>query len=233
MAEYKKMKLEDVFADIEKIMGADASDEEKSMQLRKKAASAYEQEDDPAAAAYYDEAIALGCVEADMLPEILFRGGVSFAKLDEKKSFELLKRAAELGHVKAMLNLAVCYQKGVGTSKNEKECYKWALAAANAGDIEAMYICALCSEQGFGTKKDPTEAFARFKRAPKQALLMQCIKPRSTTTAARVPSAIRRRRLNGSKTRPKWVIPTRSTILPCAMQTARERRPIPRRPSAG
>ena len=36
MAEYKKMKLEDVFADIEKIMGADASDEEKSMQLRKK-----------------------------------------------------------------------------------------------------------------------------------------------------------------------------------------------------
>ena len=75
MAEYKKMKLEDVFADIEKIMGADASDEEKSMQLRKKAASAYEQEDDPAAAAYYDEAIALGCVEADMLPEILFRGG--------------------------------------------------------------------------------------------------------------------------------------------------------------
>lgn len=222
MAEYKKMKLEDVFADIEKIMGADASDEEKSMQLRKKAASAYEQEDDPAAAAYYDEAIALGCVEADMLPEILFRGGVSFAKLDEKKSFELLKRAAELGHVKAMLNLAVCYQKGTGAAKNEKECYKWALAAANAGDIEAMYICALCSEQGFGTKKDPTEA-----------LLMQCIKPRSTTTAARVPSAIRRRRLNGSKTQPKWVIPTRSTILPYAMQTARERRPIRRRPSAG
>lgn len=36
MAEYKKMKLEDVFADIERIMGADASDEEKSMQLRKK-----------------------------------------------------------------------------------------------------------------------------------------------------------------------------------------------------
>lgn len=140
MAEYKKMKLEDVFADIERIMGADASDEEKSMQLRKKAASAYEQEDDPAAAAYYDEAIALGCVEADMLPEILFRGGVSFAKLDEKKSFELLKRAAELGHVKAMLNLAVCYQKGTGAAKNEKECYKWALAAANAGDIEAMYI---------------------------------------------------------------------------------------------
>lgn len=43
MAEYKKMKLEDVFADIERIMGADASNEEKSMQLRRKAASAYEQ----------------------------------------------------------------------------------------------------------------------------------------------------------------------------------------------
>ena len=32
MAEYKKMKLEDVFADIEKIMGADASDEPLSVQ---------------------------------------------------------------------------------------------------------------------------------------------------------------------------------------------------------
>lgn len=64
-----------------------------------------------------------------MLPEILFRGGVSFAKLDEKKSFELLKRAAELGHVKAMLNLAVCYQKGTGAAKNEKSAIngRWLL----------------------------------------------------------------------------------------------------------
>ena len=233
MAEYKKMKLEDVFADIEKIIGADASDEEKSMQLRRKAASAYEQEDDPAAAAYYDEAIALGCVEADMLPEVLFRGGVSFAKLDEKKSFELLRRAAELGHVKAMLNLAVCYQKGTGAAKNEKECYKWALAAANAGDIEAMYICALCSEQGFGTKRTPPRRSRALSVPPRQVLLTQCIKPRSTTIAARAPSAIRRRRLNGSKMRPKWVIPMRSTILPYVMQTAKERLPIRRRHSAG
>ena len=138
MAEYKKMKLEDVFADIERIMGSELSNDEKSMTLRKKGAAAYENEDDPAAAAYYDEAIALGLVEAELLPEVLFRCGVSFAKLDEKKSFDFLKRAAELGHVRAMLNLAVCYQKGAGASKNEKECYKWALAAADAGDIEAM-----------------------------------------------------------------------------------------------
>lgn len=146
MAEYKKMKLEDVFADIEKIMGADASDEEKSMQLRKKAASAYEQEDDPTAAAYYDEAIALGCVEADMLPEILFRGGVSFAKLDEKKSFELLKRAAELGHVKAMLNLAVCYQKGTGAEwqRSRPEALQRSLARPQSRCSAFLRICRRC-----------------------------------------------------------------------------------------
>ena len=70
MAEYKKMKLEDVFADIERIMGSELSDDEKSMTLRKKGAAAYENEDDPAAAAYYDEAIALGLIESEMLPEL-------------------------------------------------------------------------------------------------------------------------------------------------------------------
>ena len=44
MAEYKKMKLEDVFADIERIMGSELSDDEKSMTLRKKGAAAYENE---------------------------------------------------------------------------------------------------------------------------------------------------------------------------------------------
>ena len=77
MAEYKKMRLEDVFADIERIMGSELSDDEKSMTLRKKGAAAYENEDDPAAAAYYDESIALGLIESEMLPEVLFRCGAS------------------------------------------------------------------------------------------------------------------------------------------------------------
>lgn len=164
-----------------------------------KGAAAYENEDDPAAAAYYDESIALGLIESEMLPEVLFRCGVSFAKLDEKKSFDLLKRAAELGHVKAMLNLAVCYQKGAGASKNEKECYKWALAAADAGDIEAMYICALCSEQGFGTRKTRRRPLPASSVLPRPEWSTPCTKPHSTMTAARAHSATRRRRSSGSK----------------------------------
>lgn len=120
MGEYKTKTTQEVFDDIADIMSRQLGDAEKSALLRTKAAEAYDAEDDGTAAAYYDEAIALGCIEPDALGEVLFRCGVSFAGLDDNKSFDMLKRAAEMGHVRAMLNLAVCYQKAIGTAKNEK-----------------------------------------------------------------------------------------------------------------
>lgn len=84
MSEYKKMSLDEVFADIEAITSAELADAEKSVRLRTKASEAYDAEDDGAAAAYYDEAIALGGIETEALGEVLFRCGVSFAGLDDK-----------------------------------------------------------------------------------------------------------------------------------------------------
>ena len=165
MSKYVPMTAEAAFADIEAIMGSDKSKLEKTKVLCDKGTVCYDNEDDIPAAAYYDEALALGVLTDENLNEIRFRCGVSYAGHDGKKSFELLKKAAEGGHVKAMLNLAVCYRKGTGTAKNEKECFAWAKKAAESGDTEAMYICALCLEEGVGTAKDLAAAFALMKRA--------------------------------------------------------------------
>lgn len=47
------------------------------------------------------------------------------------------KKAAEQGHVKAMVNLATCYEMGVGTTRDLLEAYSWYLKAAELGDTFA------------------------------------------------------------------------------------------------
>ena len=136
MSKYVPMTAEAAFADIEAIMGSDKSELEKTKILCDKGTVCYDNEDDIPAAAYYDEALALGVLTDENLNEIQFRCGVSYAGHDEKKAFEMLRKAAEGGHVKAMLNLAVCCRKGTGTAKNEKECFAWAQKAAENGGKE-------------------------------------------------------------------------------------------------
>ena len=165
MSKYVPMSAEAAFADIEAIMGSDESALEKTKKLCDKGTVCYDNNDDIPAAAYYDEALATGVLTDDNLYEIQFRCGVSYAEHDGKKSVDMLKKAAEGGHVKAMLNLAVCYLRGKGTAKNEKECFAWAQKAAEMGDVEAMYLCAVCLEDGVGTAKDDTASFVLMKRA--------------------------------------------------------------------
>lgn len=134
MSKYVPMSAEAAFADIEAIMGSDESALEKTKKLCDKGTVCYDNDDDIPAAAYYDEALATGVLTDENLYEIQFRCGVSYAEHDSKKSIDMLKKAAEGGHVKAMLNLAMCYLRGKGTAKNEKECFAWAQKAAEMGD---------------------------------------------------------------------------------------------------
>ena len=54
------------------------------------------------------------------------------------KSAEWYKKAAEQGHVKAMVNLATCYEIGVGVVKDASEAYRWYEKAAELGDPFAV-----------------------------------------------------------------------------------------------
>ena len=53
---------------------------------------------------------------------------------DYAQAYTWWKKAAEHGHVKAMVNLATCYEMGAGTTRDLIEAYNWYLEAAEHGD---------------------------------------------------------------------------------------------------
>ena len=74
------------------------------------------------------------------------------------QAFAWYRKAAELGHVKAMLSLALCYQKGFGTAASLEEARRWLGKAADLGDTEAMVELSEAYEKGLGVTEDKAEA---------------------------------------------------------------------------
>jgi TPR repeat protein len=60
---------------------------------------------------------------------------------DERRGFDLFKRAAAKGDEGSMYNVAICYQGGVGTSKNLQLMREWFQKAAEAGHPKAAEWC--------------------------------------------------------------------------------------------
>ena len=69
-------------------------------------------------------------VEEETVLDTQFRLAMCYAKGDGVAAnyhyaAEMLKQAAEQGHIKAQLELGVCYQKGIGVKQNHREAVKW------------------------------------------------------------------------------------------------------------
>ncbi|HET6802684.1 MAG TPA: tetratricopeptide repeat protein, partial [Casimicrobiaceae bacterium] len=65
---------------------------------------------------------------------------------------------AEQGHAAAQFNVAVLYEKGLGTAVDHAEAARWYLKAAQQGDPDAQYNVALFYETGTGVAKDVDQA---------------------------------------------------------------------------
>ena len=73
-------------------------------------------------------------------PEALYRDVALLATAGRyEEAAHMLRKAAELGHVKAMSDLGALYGNGVGVSKDWEEAVKWWTKAVQAGDSGAMY----------------------------------------------------------------------------------------------
>jgi TPR repeat protein len=84
---------------------------------------------------------------------------------DLKMAVKLLRMAAE-GHVPAAhFDLAVCYETGRGTRKNEAIAYRHYLAAALYGDNEAFREVGRCLYHGIGVARDRKAAAVWLDRA--------------------------------------------------------------------
>src|SRR5687768_11588947 len=60
-------------------------------------------------------------------------------------------------------HLGYCYQRGIGTEKNEKKAFELYKEAAKGGNITTINDLAYCYEYGIGTEKDKIRAFELYK----------------------------------------------------------------------
>ncbi len=80
-------------------------------------------------------------------------------------AFRWLRKAAEQGHVMAMLLLGKRYLCEFNTEFDPLEGVKWLRRAVDRGDARAMFELGECYENGTGVKKDPDAAYLWFCRA--------------------------------------------------------------------
>ena len=88
--------------------------------------------------------------------------------MEEGKSFEEYKQAAEQGDTNAQYRLAECYAYGDGTDEDEEKAFEWYKKSAEQRNAEAQYQLAYCYEAGKGTEQDEEESFYWYRKAAEQ-----------------------------------------------------------------
>ena len=86
----------------------------------------------------------------------------------EKKDYEETKQKAEKGEVDAQYHLAMLYDFGRGTEKNDTEAARWCRKAAEKGHAEAQFSLAQTLRLGEAVAPDMKEAFAWFMKSALQ-----------------------------------------------------------------
>ena len=93
-------------------------------------------------------------------------------------------RSADSGDPKAMTQLGVFFQQGVGVPQSYPEALKWYLRAANLGDAEAMNNIGTLYLAGQGVPQDYAEAIRWYQHAIESGSLMAMSDMASCTTSA-------------------------------------------------
>lgn len=75
---------------------------------------------------------------------------------------ENLATEAQKGDVKAQMDLANCYRKGIGIEKNYEKAFYWWQKASEQENQDAEFRVAICFLQGEGVTRDEKAAFKKF-----------------------------------------------------------------------
>ena len=97
---------------------------------------------------------------------LLFHG--TGCVVDRPSAFRWYLRAAELGNIAAMNDLAYCLINGFGIPANPAEGFAWALRAAEKGHSPSQVMVGECYMSGTGTKADGEKALLWLRRAAMQ-----------------------------------------------------------------
>ncbi|RIB12315.1 hypothetical protein C2G38_34622 [Gigaspora rosea] len=85
--------------------------------------------------------------------------GNYIAQLYTKEAFELFLESAKGGDSKGQTILGICYEDGIGTTKDKNKAFKWYLKSAEGGNTWGQYNLGRCYKNGIGIIKDENKAF--------------------------------------------------------------------------
>jgi TPR repeat protein len=107
----------------------------------------------------FKKAAALGDADANYMMARLYLGGQFGKKLDWDGARPFMQRAADAGHVDAMMMRALAAYDGTTERKDHKAAFAGFSAAAARGHVYATYMAAWMANNGEGTKKDHKLAY--------------------------------------------------------------------------
>ncbi len=99
--------------------------------------------------------------------EHLFQSGERYSRSGNMaRAFRYYLQAAQLGDVRAELQVALQYEQGKGVLSNDRQAFYWYnLAAQKNEDGRAVHGLARCYEFGIGVKPDRARAIELYNRA--------------------------------------------------------------------
>ena len=91
--------------------------------------------------------------------------GVILSESDPEESLGWFERAADLGNLKAVRNLAASYSSGCGASLDKARAAEYYRRAADMGDVDSMCVLASMLRNGDGVPIDKAGAEDLYRRA--------------------------------------------------------------------
>jgi len=123
-------------------------------------------EDPDVAVAWIESAFHIGN-DSDAAHDLamIYEYGKHGVKVDVVVAAEWFQRAAELGHVEAMVELGLCYELGCGVEQSDEQALDWYTKAANLGHATAKFSVGEIFEEARGVPQSDEEACIWYYRA--------------------------------------------------------------------
>ena len=96
-------------------------------------------------------------------PEAMFKFGDYLYNVAPNSAFKWQLKAATLGNINAMYEVANMYEEGYGVNKNYEEAAKWLKKAAYLGDLPSIKMLAYFYVHGEGVEKNDLKALELLK----------------------------------------------------------------------
>jgi len=123
-------------------------------------------EDSNVAVAWMESAFHIGNdSEAAHDLAIIYEYGRHGIEVDVVAAAEWFERAAELGHVEAMVELGLCYELGCGVEQSDEHALDWYTKAAHLGHATAKFSVGEIFEEARGVPQSDEEACLWYYRA--------------------------------------------------------------------